>query len=82
MSKNSLAPPSNERKISNEDITSIVDQMGKLVLNEDEITGSDYQRIFEPRRAIFTFGRFQPPTKSWRILFQILFYIFQHTPQN
>lgn len=62
MSNNSLESPSNKRQINNEDITNIVDQMGNLVLNEDEISGSDYQRMFEPKRAIFTFGRFQPPT--------------------
>ena len=72
MNNNSLAPPSSKRQISNEDMANIVDQMGNLVLNEDEISGSDYQRMFEPRRAIFTFGRFQPPTKGHNNLIEKL----------
>ena len=72
MNNNSLAPPSNKRQISNKEMSNIVDQMGNLVLNEDEISGSDYQRMFEPKRAIFTFGRFQPPTKGHNNLIEKL----------
>ena len=49
-------------------MASLADQMSELKISDDSdadsVEGTGMNRMFYPKKAVFTFGRFQPPTKG------------------
>ena len=48
-------------------MASLAEQMSKLKIDDSDsesVDGIGMDRLFNPKKAVFTFGRFQPPTKG------------------
>ena len=59
----SLKPEPVIREKSMDDLANLGRELEKMSIF-DPNDGTDMERLFEPKRAIFTFGRFQPPTRG------------------